>query len=408
VTAPFALTGPAELANPYPVYRSYREADPVHRVAPADPGQPDTWYLFRYDDVAGVLADQRFGRCAAVAQARGKVPPALIPDGYPVLRQVVENWLVFLDPPRHTRLRALITRHLTATAVARLRPRIAEITAGLLDGVRTRSHTDLVADFGAPLPILVISELLGVPADRRDWIRDRAVALQRANSSRRGDPAQRYGPAEEAARGLAEYFHEEVSRRRRERRDDLMAALVLADLPLTDVEIVATAVHLLTAGHETTTNLISKAMLALLHHPRVGAELRDDPARMPNAVDELVRYDGPVQMVTRWAYRDVLVDGHLLARGSRVVLVLGSANRDPEKFAEPDRLDIWRDARRHGGFGLGIHYCLGAGLARLEAEVGLTALLRGLPGLAHGDEPVRYADDLVFHGPARLPLMTGV
>ncbi|MDT4988179.1 MAG: cytochrome StaP [Micromonosporaceae bacterium] len=422
MTAPFALTGPAQLANPYPVYHRYRVMEPIHRVAPTGPDRPATWYLFRYDDVAGVLTDQRFGRSARIADAGGQAPAAVIPDGYPALRQVVENWLVFLDPPRHTRLRALIARHVTATVVARLRPRIAEITDGLLDGVRARPHTDLVADFAAPLPILVISELLGIPADRQGWIRDRAVALQQANTSRRGDPAERYGPAETAACQLAGYFQEEVARRRRDRRDDLMGALVRAggpppgvsgvdvpvsDAPLSDVEIVATCIHLLTAGHETTTNLISKATLALLRHPRVRAQLGDDPAMMASAVDEFIRYDGPVQMVTRWAYRDVVVGRHLVVRGSRVVLVLGSANRDPEKFADPDRLDIWRDVRRHGGFGLGIHYCLGAGLARVEVEVGLTALLRRLPGLAHGDEPVRYADDLVFHGPARLPLRTG-
>jgi cytochrome P450 len=401
--APFALAGPEELADPYPVYARYREGDPVHRA------DERLFYLFRYDDIASVLTSPDFGRDAARARAGlpapTPAPPPLIPPEYPTLRSVVENWLVFLDPPRHTRLRALITRHFTARRVAALRPRIVDITRGLLAGVRAAPSMDVVADFAAPLPILVIGELLGIPPDRRDWVRACAVALQQANTSRGGPRQERFGAAEAAAGALSDYFHAEVARRRPTGPDDLTTALVRASL--TDEEIVSTCVHLLTAGHETTTNLIAKSVLALLRHPTVRAWLSLDPSLMPAAVDELLRYDTPVQMVSRYAYRSTVIGGTTVPQGSRTMCVLGSANRDPAHFASPDELIVGRNTSRHAAFGMGIHYCLGAGLAHLEAEIGLAALLRDLPAFAAADEPAEYADDLVFHGPARLPLRTG-
>jgi cytochrome P450 len=390
---PFALTGPGEIADPYPVYARYRELDPVHATAPG------TWYVFRFDEVRQVLGSDHFGR-------RG--PVAVIPPEYPTLRRMVDGWLVFLDPPRHTRLRALITRHFTARIVTSLRPRIEQIAEALLAGVRLAPRTDLVADFAAPLPILVISELLGVAPERRDWLRARAVALQEANTSRGdGQRETRLRSAEAAAADLSDYFHGEVARRRGAGPDDLTTALVRAQPDLSDAEIVATCVHLMTAGHETTTNLLAKGMLALLRHPHVRDRLAAEAELMPAAVDELIRYDGPVQMVTRWAHRPATVGGVDIPAGGRLILVLGSANRDPRRFPDPDTLDIFRDAARHAGFGAGIHYCLGAGLAKVEAEIGLAALLRCVPGLARTDEPVEYAEDLVFHGPSRVPMSTG-
>jgi cytochrome P450 StaP len=235
-----------------------------------------------------------------------------------------------------------------------------------------------------------------------------AVALQEANTSRGGDRDLRYAAAEAAAAQLADYFRAEVSKRRRGGYDDVIGRLACGPQePLTDQEIVGTCIHLLTAGHETTTNLLSKAVLTLPARPEALRELRTVPQLMPNAVDELVRFDSPVQMATRWAYRNETVGGHLIGRGSRIVLMMGSANRDPDHYEQPDTLDIRRSVSRHLGFGMGIHYCLGAGMARAEAEIGLTALIRGLPRLALSHEPVRYADDMVFHGPSRLVLRTG-
>jgi cytochrome P450 len=403
---PPALIRPQDIADPYPVYRRYREADPVHAV-PSTTSGPDTWYLFRYEDVAQVLSSPHYGRSARVARSGLSATPPLIPAGYGVLREVVDNWLVFLDPPRHTRLRSLVSQRFSAKVVGGLRPRIEEIAVELLARLRAGPRTDLVEHYAAPLPILVVLELLGVPREHHGWMRECAVALQEANTSRAGGQRDRYATAEAAARRLRDHFRCEVQRRRRHQFDDVTAWLVRAGddpEPLSDGEIVATCIHLLTAGHETTTNLISKSVLALLGRPDTLDALRTTPQLMADAVDEFVRYDSPVQMITRWAYRDEVVAGHGIRRGSKVVLVLGSANRDPERFPDPDTLDIRRNAGQHCGFGLGIHYCLGAGLAHLEAEIGLTTLLHGVPHLALGEEPVQYAADLVFHGPARLVL----
>ncbi|GAA3868839.1 cytochrome P450 [Saccharothrix violaceirubra] len=378
---------PARLADPYPVYRRYREHDPVHR------GVADTWYLFRHDDVVRVLTDDGFGRSAHAVRAPdgGTVPP--IPPDYDRLRRVVANWLVFLDPPRHRRLRALVSRAFTADTVHALRPRIAEIARGLVRAMRDRPVVDLVEEFAAPLPILVIAELLGVPAHDAPWFRERAVALQEAGGTRTSRRADAYALAEEAAGQLADYFL---------RGHDRGLVALLARAGLTEDEFTGTCVHLLTAGHETTTNLIGKSVLALLANP---SALDGRRAPTTGEVDELIRYDAPVQMVTRWAYRDTVLRGRGIHRGDKVVAVLGSANRDPCRFPDPDVLRLDRTGPAHRGFGMGIHYCLGAALARAEAEIGLGALLAGnlLAGSAFD---VRYGADLVFHGPTRLMLRT--
>ncbi|GAB1646473.1 cytochrome P450 [Krasilnikovia sp. MM14-A1259] len=396
--APFPLTDPAQIADPYPRYRHYRETDPALRVPSTKDGRPDTWYLFRYDDVARLLRARQTGR----QPPRGATP--LIPARYGALRRVVADWLVFLDPPRHTRLRTVVAERFTTGMVDDLRPRIERLAHTLTAELRRHDHADLVEGFAAPLPILVISELLGIPAADRSFVRTQALALQRANSSRGGDPDRRFTAAQSAARQLLDYFAEEISRRRRAPRFDLITHLVRADSSMTDDEIAATSIHLLTAGHETTTNLIGKAVPALLARTDLSEQVRCGGLTL-DAVDELIRYDAPVQMVSRWVREPVPVDGHEIPAGSKAVLVLGSANRDPAYVADPDRLDLHRTAGRNLGFGLGIHYCLGAALARAETQIGLTALLRDLPGLALAGPPA-YADDLVFHGPSRVPIRT--
>jgi cytochrome P450 len=283
--------------------------------------------------------------------------------------------------------------------------------------MRGRGEVDVVAEFAAPLPILVISELLGVPRERRAWFRDCALALQEAGSTRggdTGDPAARFRRAERAASELSAYFLQELADRRDDDRGDLISVLVRAqaegeDDRLTPAEAVATCVHLLTAGHETTTGLIGKAVLALCAHPGARKELAARPELLPRAVDEFVRYDAPVQMVSRWAREDLVLGGRQVRRGDRLVLVLGAANRDPAGFDRPDTLDLHRDPARHCGFGLGIHYCVGALLARAETEIGLSVLLGALPALRPGAHPAveaRYARDWVFHAPERLVLST--
>lgn len=407
----FSLTGwtAEDIANPYPIYRRYRDHDPVHSSS-ATASEIGTWYVFRHGDVANVLSSKHFGRSARVARPDDPSAPTLVPPDHDALRRIVENWLVFMDPPRHRNLRSILNKEFSTEVVKGLRARVVEIAHDLVATTRSKPVFDLVEDFAAPLPILVVSELLGVPQDHRGWLRDRAVCLQEASSARVGRRADGYSRAETAARELTDYFRLEAQRRRSGDHDDLVALLVRArdrGEPLTDDEIVGTCVHLLTAGHETTTNLLCKSVLTLLGNPEVLRELRADPALMPNAVDELIRYDSPVQMVTRWSYRDEVLRGREIRRGDKVVLVLGSANRDPLRFAEAETLRLHRRSNRHCGFGIGIHYCLGAALARAEAEIGLAVLLEHMPTLRLTDEPVQYADDMIFHGPRRLVLTTG-
>ncbi|GHF26683.1 cytochrome P450 [Streptomyces mashuensis] len=409
MSAPAAALPPfrtedVDVRDPYPLYRRYREADPVH-------GSGRAWTLFRHADVAHVLTSRAYGR---------GTPTARLPEDCPHLRRTTANWMVFMDPPRHTRVRSLVARSFTPRMVEGLRPRIRRLAAGLVAALAEEETADLVAGFCAPFPILVISELLGMPAEDRPWFRERAVGLQQATSSRVARSPGAFAAAEAAARDLDAYFRAELDRRRSSKETpadadpattDLIAEMLRAeeDEPLGDDTLVGTCIHLLTAGHETTTNLVGKGLLALLANPGQLALLRARPELAPGAVEELVRYDSPVQMISRWAREDDEVGGRKIPGGSHVTLVLGSANRDPAYVTAPDRLDIRRDARRHAGFGMGAHYCLGAPLARVEAEEAFTELLRSLPWLtvAEGPDAVRYADDLVFHGPERLLVRPG-
>jgi cytochrome P450 len=408
----FNLTGwaPEDVANPYPIYQRYRDNDPVH-WSPATTESAGTWYVFGYDDVANVLSSQHFGRSSRVARAGDPAASGPVPARYDTLRRIVNNWLVFMDPPQHTGLRSLVSKEFSPKVVTALRTRIKDIATSLIAALRDKPTIDLVDGFAAPFPILVISELLGVPDELCGWFRECAVCLQEASTARASRGADGYARAEAAAQELAGYFRREAQRRRSDDHHDLVSLLVQArdrgEL-LTDDEIIGTCIHLLTAGHETTTNLIGKSMLALLRNPDVLHELRAHPEFMRHAVDELIRYDSPVQMVTRWSYRDEVLHGRDIHRGDKVVLVLGSANRDPRQFSDADALRLHRSASRHCGFGLGIHYCLGANLARAEAEIGLITLLESFPELSLTDEPARYADDMIFHGPTRLVLRTGV
>lgn len=404
----FDLTGWAakDIANPYPVYQRYRDNDPVHWSS-ATAESAGTWYVFGYDDVANVLSSQHFGRNPSRTRAGDSAPGAPVPAGYDSLRRIVSNWLVFLDPPRHTELRSLVNKEFSPKVVSALRARIKDIATDLIVQQREKSTIELIDGFAAPFPILVISELLGVPGELGGWFRECAISLQEASTARAGRRTDGYVKADDAARELAGYFRQEAQRRRGGDHHDLVSLLVQArdrGVLLTDDQLIATCIHLLTAGHETTTNLIGKSVLALLRNPDVLYELRAHPELMPNAVDELVRYDSPVQMVTRWSYRDEVLHGRDIHRGDKVVLVLGSANRDPHQFPDPDALCLDRGASRHCGFGLGIHYCLGATLARAEAEIGLSALFDSFPQLSLTDEPAQYAEDMVFHGPTRLVL----
>ena len=388
-----ALFAPGSVADPYPAYARWREERPVARP------RERLYVLSRFADCEAVLADPAFGR---IDEDRERLSPARPrADGRRQDDPVSTGSLLRLNPPDHTRLRRLVSRAFTPARVRELAPRVEELTAELLaaqlpaeagDGpaLAAGGRFDLIAGLAQPLPVAVISELLGVPPGDRPRLVAWSAALTRAL-----DPAFLVSDEERArqraARGdFAAYLRGRLPSRRRSPGGDLISALAgLQDAggSLTEDELVGLCMLLLVAGHETTRSLIGGAVLALLRHPAELAALAADPSLADQAVEEVLRYDPPVQVVSRSALRSTEIAGITVAAGSFVLMLLGAANRDPVLCADPDQFSVRRGARRHLAFGHGIHFCLGAPLARLEAAIVLRQLLPLLPRLRIADEP---------------------
>ncbi len=360
-------------------YARMREDDPVF-CQPGLDGETPIWFVTRYDDVVSILVDDaRFVVDPALAMTDAELEEwrasSVVPDDDRINRN-----LLALDGEDHRRLRRLVTRAFTPRMVEQLRPRIQEIADELLDRVEERGEMDLVDDYAFPLPITVIAELLGIPPEDQDRFRVWSNAFV--------SPALTDEAKAQFALHVEEflaYLHELFARRRAEPRDDLVSALVRAEEEgdaLTEEELSSMAVLLIVAGHETTVSLIANSVLTLLAHPDELERIREEPEALPKAVEELLRFESPVERsLTRWAATDVELGGHTIRRGELVIAVLGSANRDPARFAESDSLDLGRSDTKHVGFGRGSHYCLGAPLARVEAEIALRTLFDRLPAL---------------------------
>ncbi len=384
--------------DPYPVYRQLRERDPVHWCEPW--GQ---WVVSRFDDVLAVNKDP--ARFSSFGWERKFT--AQFPDLPHLQRHYATSVLSMTDPPEHTRLRRLVVRSFTPRVLEAMRPRIEALVEELLDRLDGRSEADLIAEFAYPLPAIVIGELLGAPEVGRErfieWSAD-VVAVVGTGSV---DPER----ARRADRTLAEFraFLEPViADRRRHPREDLMSLLSRPDEngeQLTDDELVSTCIVLLFAGHETTANLIGNGLLALLRHPAELELLRAEPDLVPSAVEELLRYDSPVQRNRRLATGDVEFGDKTIHEGDSVLAFLGAANRDPERFESPDALDLRRSPNHHQAFGYGIHFCVGAALSRIEGPIAITRLLSRFPGLrlAAGVQP-RWRQNIVFRGLESLEL----
>lgn len=392
------LLDPDFLADPYPVYHRLRTEDPVHR-------HPLGFYvLTRYEDVSAFLRDARFGKSGYRALFESRFGAGS--DG---------PWLalsmLFRDPPDHTRLRALVSKAFTPRVVEALRGHIQGIVNRLLERVAGADRMDVIEDLAYPLPVTVISELLGVPMGDGDtvkeWSRDVARALDAIALPVTPDVIERGRRATEA---MADYFRRLIAERRRGMGSDLLSGLVEAEEAgdrLTEQELLATCVLLYVAGHETTVNLIGNGLLALLRHPEERRRLQADPALLPGAIEELLRYDGPVQRTGRMAACDAEIGGVPIPAGSLILGLLGAANRDPSQFAEPDRLDLGRAEPRHLGFGAGIHYCLGAPLARIEAQVAIGTVLGRFPALALAVESPTWRPSSTLRGLEALPVALG-
>ncbi|MBO3458220.1 cytochrome P450 [Aetokthonos hydrillicola Thurmond2011] len=392
---------PKVIQDPYKVYERYREQDSVHWGISSNPQLPGAWYIFKYDDVMKVMEDRRFGR----EFVKQEVETTPVPTAYEAFLGLVSKWIVFREPPDHTRLKSLASKAFTAKIVENIRPAIFHIADNLLDKIQNRGELDLVEEYAFPLPTKVVATMLGADPEDLPLFRRWALAMQHASASRLTPPPEVYEQANQAAQAFIDYFTPLITERRTQPREDLISALVKAadeGDKLSDFEIVATCTHLLTAGHETTINLIAKGTLALLQNPDALNMLRSHPEMIPPAVEELIRYDTPIQMIIRWAYADIEVGGKLIRRGESVGLMLGSANRDPERFKNPDVLNIQREDNKHCGFGSGIHFCLGSALARAEGQIALNVLLNRLPELRLLDEKIEWANNIVFHGPNHL------
>jgi cytochrome P450 len=390
---PFDPVATARLADPYPVYRAYRQAGAVYRSATGE------WYVFTHAEGAAALRQPPF-----VRDMRNAVPPERAeppPERHAAWAAFNRQAMLFRDPPDHTRLRALVSRAFTPRMAEGLRPRLQAITDELLDAAPA-PRFDLIAALALPLPLLVIAELLGVPGEDRATLKRWSAAIFKGLDI--VPPAEQDAAltaASSAAVEFGAYLRQLIAERRRAPRQDLLSALVRVEAQgdtLSEDELVQMCILLLNAGHETTTNLIGNGALALLRHPAQLALLRREPGLLESAVDELLRYDSPIQLVGRWAAADTLLGDTAIPRGSMALVLVGSANRDPAVFAEPERLDITRGDRRYLSFGHGAHYCLGAPLARVEGQVALDALLRRFPRLALADEAPPWTGSPVFRG----------
>jgi cytochrome P450 len=392
------LFTPEVLEDPYPLYRRLRSEDPIHW----DDGD-ERWMLTRYADVVAVL------RHPAASSDRVQALRRFVPSHLRPLMDLRTNSMLNCDAPRHTRLRLLVNKAFTARAVETLADKIRHLLDGMLDALQPRGRMDVMADLAHPLPVIVIAEMLGVPPEDRPlfkrWSHDLSLLAGGAGSPR-GLSTKDYTQSADSFGELSRYIGDIVAKRRTDPRRDLLTALGQAEEAgdrLTEQELYANSALLLVAGHETTTNLIGNGTYALLRNPDQLDRLRRDPTLIPSAVEEFLRYESPVQFVTRLLKEDLTLGGKQLRAGQTMLAMLGAANHDPEQFADPDRIDVGRPDNKHVAFGLGTHFCLGAQLARLEGRIVFETLLRRLPNLRLDGE-VRHRKHFNLRGLETLPV----
>jgi hypothetical protein len=392
----FNPMSPEVIADPYPYYHRLRETDPVHR-------SPLGFFVAsRHADVSHILRDKRFGK-DFVGRMTRRFGKEVMEE--PVYRSM-RHWMLQQDPPDHTRLRGLVVKAFTARRVEDMRPRIQEIVDATLDRVAERGPMDLIADFAFRLPVTVICEMLGIPKEEHE-----VFHMGARSGGRLLDPVPlSRAEIDEANAGSlvqAEYFRSLFELRRRQPGEDLTSQLVQAEeegSKLSNEELTANIILLFGAGHETTVNLIGNGLLALARNPDQLRLLQSDPSLIVNAIEEFLRYDSSVQLTGRTALEDVEVGGIAVAKGDSVLCLLGAANRDPAVYPDPDRLDITRANIRPLSFGGGIHFCLGAQLARIEGEVAISTLLRRFPKLKlDNPEHPDWRPTFVLRGLNKLP-----
>jgi pimeloyl-[acyl-carrier protein] synthase len=392
----YRLLDPEVLADPYPLYHRLRTESPVHW----DPFL-HAWVVTRYADVVTVLHRFSAQRTPTPEQLAAMGLQTLTPIAAVMVRQ-----MLFLDPPAHTRIRGLASQAFTPRRVERLRAHIQEITEDLLDPLVERGRLDVIADLAEPLPAIVTAEMLGVPtADARQlkaWSADFAEML--GNFQHNPD---RVAGVIRSTDAMIEYFRDAIREQQRRPREGLIQALLTAEVDgdrFTEDEVIANVIVTMVGGQETTTNLIGNGVLSLLRNPDELARLRDDPSLVGPAVEELLRYESPSQHTARLAPEDVVLGGQAIRRRQAVIAVMAAGNRDPERFADPDRLDLTRPDNRHLAFGWAAHFCFGAPLARVEGQIAFATLLRRLPELRLEPGPLVWRQNLGLRGLTALPV----
>ncbi|HRI08804.1 MAG TPA: cytochrome P450 [Nannocystaceae bacterium] len=397
MSEPLNIMSPEFFTDPYPHFDRLRRETPVVQVDPMG-----IWAVTRYDDVNHVLRTPEVFSSAAFQVVFRMLSPAMTEGDTTLVDSMIGR-----DPPEHTRLRRLVSRAFTPEAIKVLEPRIRDLARRLLDSLRGRQEFDLVHDFSMPLPVIVIAEMLGVDPDRKEDFKrwsDDTVSLSSQPLHQDPDEIERRVKSRQEFHG---YFREMIEARRLTPRNDLITALIKANEEsdaLTADEILGMTVLLLVAGNETTTNLIANAVRQLLQHPDIEARLRANPKLIPNFIEEVLRYDSPVLGLFRLAKEETVLGGQTIPEGAFVLPFFASANRDEKRFTNADRFDIDRDSRGHLAFGYGIHFCLGAPLARVEARIGIEELLTTLPSLQAVSGDVEWIDSFILHAPKRLLL----
>ena len=393
-TPDYQLFCQSRLADPYPFYHQLRTEDPVHF---SDTLQ--TWMLTTYDDVATATGDARLS--SDRMQFYLNPISAESRPGLASLCEYMSRWMSMKDPPDHTRLRGLVNKAFTSRSVDEMTPRIREISQNLITDLDDGGRADLIGQFAYPLPATVICEMLGIPSDEqtqfRQWSSDivafsagSGLLLEEASTS-----------AQESQLALVEYCRRIIDQRRRQPQDDLISRLISVEqegTQLNELELYAMCVQLFVAGHETTTNLIGNGMLALLQHPQDFEHLRTHPELLESAVEEFLRYDSPVQRAGRIVHEDLEIRGRGIEKGQSVMLMYGAANRDPDQFADPDRLILSRQPNRHLAFGRGPHFCVGAPLARLEAQIAFETIFSRLADIQLPDGELRWRPSMAMRG----------
>jgi cytochrome P450 len=390
---PFAPHDPSFVANPYPAYAELRGRGPIHRYEPTN-----QWLIPRYEDVNALLRDRRFGRTYLHLASHGEMGRPDDPDYTEPFWWLIRNGILDMEPPDHTRVRRLVAKAFTPRRVEELRPTVQSIMDSLIDQVAGVGEVDLISRLAEPLPVTVIAELLGIPEADRHHLRPWSAEICRMYELH---PTEEDGrAASKAALEFAGYLRDLIRERRAHPTADLISGLVeVVDQGdrLTEDEMIGTCVLLLNAGHEATVNVTGNGWWTLFRNPDQLELLRGDHSLLPRAVEELMRYDTPLQMFERWVLEDVEIHGVSVPKGSELALLFGSANRDPDAFDRPDELDITRERNAHMSFGAGIHFCLGAPLARVELQTSFGTLLRRFPRMELVEEP-RWKPAYIIRG----------